>query len=360
MSNLSNHLLKRKTYPEVMESLENKSRELFGDDINLSQQGPLGMFLQVVGWEISNAWEELENSYLNGSLLTAEGQNLDFVINNWGRERFDGTKAKGTIKITGDNDTLIEKGFIVATKGDYMYSTLEDVTIKDGVAVVGIEALNIGTEYNVPIDTITEIVNPILGVYEVTNQVATTGGTPVETDAEYRARQYLANIEPVTGSNVAQYRQWALDVKGVGSVKVLPITPTPGYTTLIITDRNNQPASDELVQEVTDYITPLKDVNAGLYVYSAIAKNVKVTSKVALLEGYNLQDVETAFNANLQSYFTSIALTAKFISYAQVGRILLETEGVLDYQELLLNDTSNNLPLEDREVPVLTETRLEV
>ena len=360
-SGLSKFGFRRKTYNEILEDMEARAKELFGESVNLSERSPLGMFLQTIAWEISNVWEEIENSYYNGSALNAVGQALDDIVNNFGRRRFVGVKARGTIKIIGDEGTTINAGFVVGTRDGLLFETTKGVTIPaEGEVTVEIEAKEIGTRYNVPAETITEIINPTAGVREVINEVPTTGGADIETDDQLRIRHFQALREPTTGDNIAQYRVWAKEVKGVGNVKVLPTTPTKGYVTIVITDSNNQPADTELINEVFEYIEKVRPVNAGIYVESATAKPINISASVRLADGYNIQDVQERFIGAIEEYFSNIALVESYVSYAQVGRLLLETRGVIDYDNLTLNGNVANVELGNVEVPTLGDIVLGV
>lgn len=360
-SGLSKFGFRRKAYSEILEDMGARAKELFGESVNLSERSPLGMFLQTIAWELSNVWEEIENSYYNGSALTAVGQALDDIVNNFGRRRFDGVKARGTIKIIGDEGTTVNAGFVVGTRDGLLFETTKDITIPaEGEVTVEIEAKEIGTEYNIPAETITEIINPMAGVREIINEEPTTGGADIETDEQLRFRHLEALREPATGDNAAQYKVWAREVKGVGNVKVLPTTPTKGYVTIVITDSNNQPADAELINEVFEYIDKLRPVNAGIYVEPAVAKPIDISASVRLADGYNIQDVQNRFIDAIEEYFSNISLVESYVSYAQVGKLLLETRGVIDYDNLTLNGNVANVELGNIEVPTLGDIVLGV
>lgn len=351
----------RKTYTDILESMETSARELFGEDINLSNYSPLGMFLKVISWELSLAWQGIENSYLDGSSLNATGLALDNIVFNYGRKRFEGTKARGSIKIIGGKDTQVDEGFIIGTSSGLLYRTLETVSIQEvGEVTVDIESTEIGIQYNVPKKSIVEIINPIAGVREVINDEPITAGANIETDEQLRLRHLLALREPTTGDNAAQYRVWAKEVEGVGNVKVLPTTPNEGYVTIVITDSNNQPANSELIDRVFQYMDSVRPINTGIYVESATSKPININVSVRLAEGYNIQDAQIRFTNLLLEYFSSISLSDTYVSYGQVGRLLLEVKGVVDYENLTLNGSVSNIELDNVEVPSIGDLTLEV
>lgn len=48
-----------------------------------------------------------------------------------------------------------------------------------------------------------------------------------------------------------------------------------------------------------------------------------------------------------------IAFKTDFLSYAQIGLIILSVSGVLDYSDLLINNAQGNIQIAAEEVPVL-------
>lgn len=351
---------KRKSYLKILEHMQSRAKELYGEKVNLTERSPLGMFLQAVAWEISLSWEELENSHLNNFSLYANGLSLDDAVANFGRVRFSGTPSVSQILVDANLGTKIPKGFIVSTEDGILFGTKVGITIQGPGTLIPVESLEIGVENNVYQNTITKIVNPIAGLIGVTNPGAATGGSNIESDDMLRLRNLEALREPATGDNISQYKLWVREVKGVGNLKVLPTTPTKGYVTIIIADVEGQPASAELVESVLNYINGVKPVNAGVYVNPATNKSLDMSMKVTLAEGYILQDIKTEIIEVIKQYFKDIALKESYISYAQVGRSILEVKGVMDYSELELNSLPGNVVLNETEVPTLGVTTIEL
>ena len=69
------------------------------------------------------------------------------------------------------------------------------------------------------------------------------------------------------------------------------------------------------------------------------------------------EGIQTAVNG----YFKTVALTASYVSYAQVGNVILDESlltGITDYKDLTLNDDVKNIELADDEIPVVGEVTL--
>lgn len=172
--------------------MENKAKELFGENINLSERSPLGMFLKTIAWELNNAWQTAEDIYNSAYIDTAEGSSQDNVSKYVAITRKSAQKSNGIVRIWGDEGTVVPKYFRVSTDATSIsYETIEEVIIPvDGVVDIGIIAINSGEYGNVPANTITKIVNPIAGVRKVNNPTETEGGTDTEKDHKFRERYY--------------------------------------------------------------------------------------------------------------------------------------------------------------------------
>lgn len=183
---------KRKTYRDVIGDMQNRAKQLFGEDIDVSERSPLGINLQNVGWEISNLWELAEDVYNSAFVDTAEFTSLDGVGKYITSKRKPARPSTGIITIEGSEGTKVNRGFRVSTKNtDIVFETTETGTIDtSGSLELPIKAIESGIDTNVPAMTITKIVNPISGVEKVYNEDIMTDGLDVETDKEFRERYY--------------------------------------------------------------------------------------------------------------------------------------------------------------------------
>lgn len=351
---------RRKTFVEIVEDMEAKAREVFGDKINLEDSSPLGMYIKSIAHELSIAWDEMERSHYAHYAQWATGQDLDNIVENFGRKRFEGTKTTLDLAFEGEAGTRIPVGFRATTKTGLVFETLEETTIGEEGVTTRAQAVEIGTRYNVPIGVVDEIVNPLANVLEVSNTSEGVNGGGIETDDNLRERHLEALREPTTGDNVAQYKQWAKEVAGVGNLKVLPTTPSEGFVTLVLADSNGGVASEELVSEVEGYVDSVRPVNAGVVIESATEKEVVVDLSIQLVDGFNLGDVRDVATDIIEAYFKEVALIDNYVSYAQVGKLLLDVEGIQDYENLTLNATLGNVALDTRELPKLSSLDLEV
>lgn len=193
---------KRKTYTDIQNGMEAKARELFGDDINLSERSPLGMFLKIMAWEGAEIWELAEEVYNSAYIDTAEGASQDNASKYVAIRRKVAQKARGTITIKGTAGTIVPRGFRVSTDVTaILFGTTEQAQVPGAEEVdVSIAALEPGEKGNVPAGTINKIVNPMAGVDEVANMEETQDGTDTEKDHEFRE----STTEPFRGAAAQQ------------------------------------------------------------------------------------------------------------------------------------------------------------
>lgn len=179
----------RKTFDDLIQEAENRAKNLYGTNIQLSENSFFGLLLQCYIFFQDTLWQELENTYNAAYIDTATGIQLDNIVKYTNIQRKQAVKATGEVTFTGTNGTVIPIGTLVST-GEIQFETTVEGTITGGSVTVGIIASELGESSNVNANTITTIVNPIAGVTSVDNALATTGGQDEETDEELRDRYY--------------------------------------------------------------------------------------------------------------------------------------------------------------------------
>lgn len=189
MSMLTYKGFKRKRYADYIASMESKAKEEFGEDINTSPRTFLGILIRLVAWFLSVFAQDLEDTYNANFIDTAVGVDLDKAGKRQGAKRQSALRAVGEVEFTGVISIPIEAGSLIETKRGIQFRTTEQVTIGEDERVTAkVEAVLPGIEGNVPSDSITEIVNPKIGVESVTNPLATNDGRDRESDKAFRER----------------------------------------------------------------------------------------------------------------------------------------------------------------------------
>ncbi len=282
--------------------------------------------------------------------------------------------AETTLEITGVAGTVLPVGFLFATpktaiSENIEFAVLESVTISaEGTASPLVRCTETGTIGNVPANSITLMSSPIGGVAVITNPKAATGGVETESDDALRERimeRERSNESSYVG-NDNDYKRWAKEVDGVGSVVVVPewMGKGTGTVKLIVMDANGSPANNTILTAVYNHIIApdnrsarLAPIEAILTVTTAEPISISVSVNVILEEGVELETVLAAYRTNLLAYFEE-AKVENSVRYTRVCSVLSETAGVLDYTNLLLNGGTANIGITADDYPTITSLEL--
>ncbi|SFA70027.1 baseplate J/gp47 family protein [Clostridium frigidicarnis] len=314
-----------------------------------------------------NAMQEMINKLDVDKL---EGKELEkYIYQRKGLKRKIATNAKGIIIVKGNGQ--INKGDLFSTAIGIRFRSLETKKIVNE-AEISIEAIQPGSTGIVGQNTITQMPVTLQGIVSVTNINPTYDGYDSETDESLRQRYYEALQIPATSANKFHYIKWSKEVIGVGNVKVIPLWNGDNTVKVVIIDDNNLPANEELINRVQTYIDPVGVYNEdkktwstwgsgsgeapiGAYttVVSATALLINISVDIQEMNNYKSEDVLKNIKTDITNYLKEIAFKQDFISYARVGAIILNTEGVQDYKDLNINGGSSNITISNEEVATL-------
>lgn len=288
---------------------------------------------------------DVEN--LHGDELTK------FVYQRTGRKRKLATKATGRVIISGAAGSEINIGDLVGTD-TVSYEVLDPAVIDEsGQVSVLVAAEQYGAVGNAPAGAINRFPVSISGLVDVYNPEPFTNGYEEEPDDELRQRYYDKFQRPAKAGNPFHYEEWAMEVVGVGGVRVVPKFNGLLSMKVVIIDSNKQPASAELVANVDAHIR--KEMPFGvdeLLVISATGVPIDVTVVLSLAGGYTEALAKENIRENMAKYLNDIAFKTTFVSYAKTGSEIIDSDGVLDYADLLVNGGISNIPIGDEEVAI--------
>lgn len=220
MFGLTKYGFKRKTYDDILQELFKKSKDTFGEDINLTTRSLYGMFLRVISWVLSGVWQLAEYVYLSSYVRYAEGISLDRIASNIGLTRLGKQYAEGYINIYVSETPLeLDRGFIVEGMNNQRYTTLEPVIIEIDGQEVYVRSLEKGVNANAEANTIDTIVTPVAEVERVNNLSAIVGGKEEETDDEFR-RRYQKSLSAAGSATRASIESALRQLDGVNDVLV--------------------------------------------------------------------------------------------------------------------------------------------
>lgn len=313
------------------------------------------------------------------SVFNLNGDELDDFIRQFTPiKRKKATTANiGLVLITGKPGQKVEEGILVASASHQYVITDGGALDNDGRGEFEVECTIEGKDGNADIGFINHFPVTVSGLETVTNITPITGGYDEEDDGSLRNRYFNYIDKPATSGNIYHYLLWAGNIEGVGATRVYPLWDGKNTVKLVLVDSNGQPASKELVNEVQEYIDPkgekLEDgtwskwgcgygeapIGAFCSVEPAIPVSVSVEASVQVAPGADIAALEEEFRQELIERFLLIALDydVNVISLAKVSNIILNIDGIvdLDITSVKINGKSENLTLEDKEVPVFDE-----
>ncbi len=285
------------------------------------------------------------------------GVYIDKKCADYGLVRKPGAAANAVIEFSGPAGLTVPAGKVFLTAGGLRYLLDEAVTLdKNGKGSGTLAAETEGSAYNADAGEIAVQQANLPGLSFSAGEAA--GGVDEESDAALCARLYEHLQRPATSGNVNEYLAWAKLVSGVGEARVFPLWNGPGTVKVAVCSEDREPVDKAVADACAAYIESVRPIGAAVTVVSAAAKAVSVSAAVQLDGSTTLGAVKEAFQVALSDYLQSIAFKKSVVVYARLGFLLLDIDGVQDYQNLTLNGAAANLTLADDEVPTLAGVTL--
>lgn len=329
----------------------------------------------------------IEQTYIE----TANGLWLDGRVIEGGITRDPATYAKklGVFKTQLDEPCQISIGQSFSTVGDTIlnYTAVQVYTNEDGDVVPGSYVMQCNTVGSVGNSYIGRIV-PNDYIEKLASAEITTllyPGEEEESDDSLRER-FLANLmKTAFGGNIAQYRQWAKEIPGIGGVQVYPVWAGGGTVKLSIIDTDYNSCSSEFCQTILEKFDPensdgetglglgIAPIGHKVAVTTPLPRTINVSGKITLLPGYKLETLMPDIKAALENYLLYLREAWEnsddennYSVTVYLGRInfaILNVKGVSSAYELKLNETDTDIKLTEtsslQEIPVLGTVSLD-
>lgn len=329
----------------------------------------------------------IEQTYIE----TANGLWLDGRVIEGGITRDPATYAKklGVFKTQLDEPCQISIGQSFSTVGDTIlnYTAVQVYVNEDGDVVPGSYVMQCNTVGSVGNSYIGRIV-PNDYIEKLASAEITTllyPGEEEESDDSLRER-FLANLmKTAFGGNIAQYRQWAKEIPGIGGVQVYPVWAGGGTVKLSIIDTDYNSCSSEFCQTILEKFDPensggetglglgIAPIGHKVTVSTPLPRTINVSGKITLLPGYKLETLLPQIKLALEEYLLSLRQAWEnsddennYSVIVYLGRInfaILNVKGVSSAYELQLNGTDTDIRLTEtsslQEIPVLGTVSLD-
>ena len=278
----------------------------------------------------------------------------------FGVKRRLGTKAKGTVKVTGRVNSVIEENTIFLNRDGIKYKSLrKEYLSPTGIAEIEIECLSEGKVGNAAIGEITTFEIQNSNIYSVINEKEIVNGYDKEPNSVLVARAKEKATRPAHSGNIYDYEQWARQVDGVGKVLVKPLWNGNGTVKVLIANYNNDIADSSLIQKVRERIQ--KDdgrpVGADVTVDSFTAKNINVSIQVILKAGFSISDVKEKIESLSKAVIKTGNATFEkanksILSINRLEKAILEIDGVND-NFVKVNNSNSNLEIAEDEILIV-------
>lgn len=329
----------------------------------------------------------IEQTYIE----TANGLWLDGRVIEGGITRDPATYAKklGVFKTQLNEPCQISIGQSFSTVGDTIlnYTAVQVYANEDGDVVPGSYIMQCNTVGSVGNSYIGRIV-PNDYIEKLASAEITTllyPGEEEESDDSLRER-FLANLmKTAFGGNIAQYRQWAKEIPGIGGVQVYPVWAGGGTVKLSIIDTDYNSCSSEFCQTILEKFDPensggetglglgIAPIGHKVAVSTPLPRTINVSGKITLLPGYKLETLLPQIKLALEEYLLSLRQAWEnsddennYSVIVYLGRInfaILNVKGVSSAYELQLNGTDTDIRLTEtsslQEIPVLGTVSLD-
>ncbi len=234
----------------------------------------------------------------------------------------------------------------------------------DSSVEVFVSAASSGTDGNVGVSVITQLVDTITGIISVSNTLPITGGTDEETDADRKIRfqKWVNSLARATRSALAYgattsalYDENGVVIEQVKKVKIwepcIDEDPPgePGYVKVYIWNGSTGASADLIAQ--TKKILVGYTLNDGtkvpgwkgagiiIDVYTIEAYEVNITADLTLLSGYTIPGVTQAVTNVIDAYFAELEIGESLI-WSKLVELIRGVDGIYD---ISISDPSGNV-----------------
>jgi uncharacterized phage protein gp47/JayE len=186
--------------------------------------------------------------------------------------------AEGSVSFSAAAGAVLDVDVVLQASDGRMYRVTTGITTALGLNTTTIEAVEPGALGNADAGLQLTLVQPVAGVTNAFTVIAPglSGGIEKESIESLRARVIRSYRVIPHGGSADDYETWALEFPGVTRAWCRGNYMGPG-TVGVFVMRDNDPAplpNPAQLQEIKDYIEPLRPVTAELYVRAPTLKPV--------------------------------------------------------------------------------------
>lgn len=316
--------------------------------------------ISPVSTELSAIYMTLETFIDNVLIKTTSGKYLERRAEEFGIDKKEGTQATCLVSFEGKPGEY-PNGIFLETNEKYKFITTEKFSISNDADSATVQAIaeECGSKFNIPKDTKFNMPIQVTNLTSVKSITTALGGTDEESDEELLKRLMARVQNPSTSGNRNHYKMWALEVDGIGDVKV--ITPSDGIVglevgdiKLIVISSDKRAVSEDMINKVKNHVDSQRPIGVNLKVETVKEKDINIEVNVELQPEYILDDIKKQYELKLEEFRKEMAFREKEISYAKIGYLLLTVPGVKNYENLTINNATQSIVVNEDEIPKIT------
>lgn len=372
------------TYEYILDRMLSK----IPDSLDKREGSVIWDALSPAAVELAKLYIQLKSILINTYPSTASGEYLDLRVQERGISRKPATYAVklGTfIGIDGlPAEIPIGARFSSVSDTNPVNYTVTKVYSESGIEQAGKyeltceEAGTIGNSYIgnlLPISNIQELQSASLSELLIPAQ-------DEETDDELYER-YLEKINTASfGGNITQYREWCLDIDGVGGVQVYPVWDGGGTVKVSIIGDNYGSASSQLISNVQESLDPTPQgtglgqapIGHTVTVTTATETPVNISLDVVAEAGYTEEQLKSLIEPILSDYLLSIRkqwdtsndlnVYSLNLFRANIIGVIISIPQILNITEVRLNGANADISFVEtaqlQELPILGTVTINV
>ncbi|MGL5973437.1 MAG: baseplate J/gp47 family protein [Oscillospiraceae bacterium] len=305
---------------------------------------------------MSRFYHELYNIYNLGFVETSVGEYLDKVTEQFGVYRKKATKSLRCAKFYDYDNNLMDVE--LGTRffaNDIFYKVIEKISIgnfeiqceQDGI---------IGNKFFGQLST-TQYIKFLNKVYL---EDIILYGSDEESDESLKNRFKTYVNTPSFSGNIADYKNFVLNIDGVSAVRVEPCFNGGGTVRIVVLDNNFSVPSKDLVLKVQNKVDPLDKEGKGdglapighrVLVEGAENFVINIKTKITYKKGWSFNNLEPYIKSLIDDYFLEINSNFTYednlvFRISHIESRLLSMEGIIDVFDTRLNGLNKNIVLQ--------------
>lgn len=346
---------------EITEEFLQEQCEELGDDLGVdTSQGSVYMDA-AAGHIIRTAkfFNDLRQVQEIISLRTCTGEILDEKLIERGMKR-NPEKATAAVYNVVFDGAIPENGSRMMCGGYFFVLNIQDGETELISEELGSEMNNLSQGLPViPKRDVDSLISATLGDLKI-------AALDPETDDSARERLISKISGPAENGNKAQVKAWCEEVAGVGLARVIPLWNGPNTVQGIIIAADGDVPTQQLVDSVQEHLDPgaagmgegVATIGQHFTATAALPVSLQISVEIEKKAEISQETIQKSFESVLKQYLADLALNTQghaTVRYTTIGARLAQIEGVVDYDNLLLNGAKDNITCTIYQVPVLEE-----